>query len=391
MTDGGDAKKKYAGYVIMTMRRFFCTRHQSDKPRSKWSAAAICLAAAALVLLPLHVLIRQAKEKEDAANVLPTNYDGPTVAAEPYYFNYYMLSGENRLASLDEAPTLWLTDNFPALDGATAFFPIYAAIARTVYQTEDSGGHVKLSRTSEAYNRLIRGETDLIFVLQPSDEQEQSARDAGVELRLTPIAKEAFVFFVSERNPVSDLSIEQIQGIYLKKITNWSRVGGGDTKILPFQRPENSGSQTTMIKEVMKRQKLPAPLQVAFSPGMGGMIRGVAAYRDYAESIGYSFRFFTKEMVRYEQQDHRQWIPTRHLFVERPRFAPVFEGQVKILYINGVAPTVENIRSGAYPFTEDIYAVTAGTENPRVQELIDWILSPQGQRLIEKTGYVGVN
>jgi ABC-type phosphate transport system substrate-binding protein len=67
------------------------------------------------------------------------------------------------------------------------------------------------------------GETDIIFVLQPSDSQLQTARDAGAELRPTPIAKEAFVFFVSERNPVLNLSIEQIQNIYLKKITKADR------------------------------------------------------------------------------------------------------------------------------------------------------------------------
>jgi phosphate transport system substrate-binding protein len=58
--------------------------------------------------------------------------------------------------------------------------------------------------------------------------------------------------------------------------------------------------------------------------------------------------------------------------------------------VNGVAPTVENIAKGTYIFTEDIYAATAGSKNRHVQELIDWILSTQGQALIEKTGYVRV-
>jgi phosphate transport system substrate-binding protein len=43
-----------------------------------------------------------------------------------------------------------------------------------------------------------------------------------------------------------------------------------------------------------------------------------------------------------------------------------------------------------YPLTVDVYAVTAGTSNPYAQEFIDWMLSSQGQDLIEKTGYVGV-
>ncbi|MDR1482614.1 MAG: substrate-binding domain-containing protein [Synergistaceae bacterium] len=341
------------------------------------------------VLIPLSFLIWQANQ--DADNKVSGRYEGFTVG-EDDYLSLYWLDGENRLAKLDVATVLQIDDNYPSLDGATAFFPIYAAIAKEVYRADDQEAwrpQVSLSKTSEAYNRLIRGEIDVIFVLQPSDSQLWAAREAGVELRLTPIAKEAFVFFVSERNSVSNLSVEQIQNVYLKKITNWNQVGGDNRRILPFQRPEDSGSQTTMIKAVMNGQKLPDPLEVEFSRGMGGMVRGVAIYRDYAESIGYSFRFFTQEMVKYDRQDQ---ITQR----ERERgmgsrnYAEVAEGRVKLLSVNGVAPTVENIANGTYPFTEDIYAVTAGSKNPHIQDLIDWILSPQGQELIEKTGYVRV-
>ncbi|MDR3331649.1 MAG: substrate-binding domain-containing protein [Synergistaceae bacterium] len=348
------------------------------------------LIAVIVVLLPLAFLIWQMTQAAD--NKVSAWYDGFTVV-EDDYLSLYWPDGENRLAKLDADPTLRVDDSYPSLDGATAFFPIYAAIAKEVYRADDQEElrrYVALSKTPEAYNRLIRGETDVIFVLQPSDGQLQAARDAGTELRLTPIAKEAFVFFVSERNSVSNLSIEQIQNIYLKKITNWIQVGGDSRKILPFQRPEDSGSQTTMIKDVMNGQKLPTPLEVEFSMsrGMGGMVRGVAIYRDYAESIGYSFRFFTQEMVKYDKQDQLTQI-ARERGVNI-RNAKVAEDRVKLLSVNGAAPTVENIASGTYPFTEYIFAATAGSKNPRVQELIDWILSPQGQGLIEKTGYVGV-
>jgi phosphate transport system substrate-binding protein len=139
----------------------------------------------------------------------------------------------------------------------------------------------------------------------------------------------------------------------------------------------------------MNGQKLPTPLEVEFTRGMSQMVRGVAIYRDYAESIGYSFRFFTQEMVKYARQDQ---ITQRDRERGRsvPNYAEVAEGRVKLLSVNGVEPTVENIASGEYPFTEDIYAVTAGSKNPHIQNLIDWILSPQGQEFIEKTGYVKV-
>ena len=62
----------------------------------------------------------------------------------------------------------------------------------------------------------------------------------------------------------------------------------------------------------------------------------------------------------------------------------------KILSVDGVAPTDENIRSGAYPFTVRFYAVTNGAPSGNAKRLIDFVLSPQGQKLIEKTGYTAL-
>ncbi len=48
----------------------------------------------------------------------------------------------------------------------------------------------------------------------------------------------------------------------------------------------------------------------------------------------------------------------------------------------------ETVRSGDYPITDELYAETAGSDNPHIKEFIDWVLSEQGQEIIEKTGYV---
>ena len=98
-------------------------------------------------------------------------------------------------------------------------------------------------------------------------------------------------------------------------------------------------------------------------------------YRNQEESIAYSFRFYLQEMVQHGRS-------------RMVKFWPV--NPVKLLSVNGITPNVENIRNGTYPFTVDVYAVTGGTTNPHVQKLIDWLLSPQGQELIEKVGYVGL-
>src|SRR5690606_17803581 len=102
--------------------------------------------------------------------------------------------------------------------------------------------------TPSAYSRLIEGNVDLIFAAEPSSGQIQAAEKAGVELQMTPIGREAFVFFVNARNPISNLSSADIRQIYSGEYGNWKELGGKDDEILPFQRPEDSGSQTMFIK-----------------------------------------------------------------------------------------------------------------------------------------------
>jgi phosphate transport system substrate-binding protein len=158
--------------------------------------------------------------------------------------------------------------------------------------------------------------------------------------------------------------LEQIQDIYQKNITNWNMVGGNDENIIAFQRPENSGSQTIMLAMVMAGKTLPAPIREEYSEGMGGIISDVARYRNFSNAIGYSFRYYATAMNPHSN--------------------------IKLLSIDGVEPTIQNIRNGTYPFTIDVYAVTAGTENENAGILIEWILSEQGQRFIEACGYVAV-
>ena len=62
----------------------------------------------------------------------------------------------------------------------------------------------------------------------------------------------------------------------------------------------------------------------------------------------------------------------------------------KLLSVDGVSPTPEHIPDGSYPFTVEFYAVTRGQPQGNVKALIDWLLSPEGQELIVRTGYAGI-
>ncbi|MBR5293953.1 MAG: substrate-binding domain-containing protein [Oscillospiraceae bacterium] len=299
-------------------------------------------------------------------------------------YEYEPFAEGSKAVYLDEESTLKFETPSIDMDGATALYPVYSAFVQAVYPegkydiydfkyNEDEGyGQVTCTGTIEAYERLIEGKTDIIFCAAPSKDQLALAEASGVQLHLTPIGREAFVFFVNSENPVEGLTVEDIQGIYTGRIKNWRELGGKNQKIRPYQRAENSGSQTALLR-LMEGLPLMEPEKEDRIAGMGGIINEVASYRNHKNAIGFSFRFYSTEMVENEQ--------------------------IRLLTLNGVAPTRETIRSGEYPISSNFYAVTASPigepapeeSNGDLRAFIDWILSEQGQEIIELTGYVGVS
>ena len=296
-------------------------------------------------------------------------------------WQYEPFSEGTKAVNLEEQSTLrFHREDLLRLDGATALYPVYAGFVQAVYpqgeyplydNTSEGYGSVTCSGTVNAYERLITGRTDLIFAAAPSQEQLEMARRAAKELHLTPIGREAFVFFVNSRNPVEGLTVEQIQGIYTGQITNWNQVGGKNQPIRPFQRLENSGSQSALLR-LMDGLPLIEPEKEDRVGGMGGIIQQVASYRNYKNSIGFSFRFYASEMAANDQ--------------------------IRLLALDGVFPTKESIRDGSYPISDSFFAITAAPigapdpreSNPKLNAFLDWILSEQGQQIVEDSGYVSI-
>ena len=306
-------------------------------------------------------------------------------------FTDYMVYSENsRLVTLDHQPELIIEneEDMPVLDGAEACYPLYAAFAKACYKDIDiiekewlksgenqylNGKIVTFTNTLRAFDRLVYwgndtekydDAVDMIFGARPSADQMEEAEYLGVELDITPIGREAFVFFVEEDNPVDDLTSEQLKSIYHGDITNWKEVGGKNQAIRAFQRPKNSGSQT-MMEYFMGDTSMKEPETYEIVDAMTGVIEEVAQYANEAGAIGYSFRYFLEGLNQ--------------------------EKNVKILSVDGVYPTMENIESGAYPQTGNVCLITRKDEtNPYVQKMKEFILSEDGQYIIRQTGYAGL-
>jgi len=149
-----------------------------------------------------------------------------------------------------------------------------------------------------AFTRKIAGQTDIIFVAEPSKAQIEAIKTQGDEFVLTPIGSEAFVFFTNSKNPVENLSVKLIQAIYYGKITRWSEVGGQWNKILPYQRPENSGSQTTMQNKVMNGLTMLEQTKETYAGGIGEIISQIASYKNAKNALEYTFMYYATEMLK---------------------------------------------------------------------------------------------
>ena len=263
--------------------------------------------------------------------------------------------------------SLKLDDNLPVLDGAAALVPVYAAIIHNVYPEGSvtyKGGSfsddnfygenfaadskMQYKNTVRGYKAIVDGETDILFCAAPSEEQKQYAAEQGVELVYVPVGLEGFVFFVNAQNPVENLTVQQVRDIYAGNITNWAEVGGKNRIINPVTRLAGSGSQSAMDK-FMGDTPIGRKSPLAITGG----------------SIGFSFRYYLDGMVGSDN--------------------------VKMLSLNGVYPSAENIQNGSYPVIAKFYAIyRADNENENIQALVDWLLSDEGQEIIEQCGYVRI-
>lgn len=278
------------------------------------------------------------------------------------WYQYEPFAYDNKLVQVEVSESQKIDRDLPRIDGAYALYPIYAAAVQAIFPKGDYYRTVKTNGSDKIFNNLLAGQTDMIFSLAPSKEQVLDANSANLKYEMTPFMREAFVFYVNAKNPVSNLTSEQIRGIYSGKITNWQEVGAAENaKIIPFQRNKGSGSQTT-LEEMMGDTPIMQPLKEDKLGGMGGIIQATADYRNYNEAIGFSFRYFATEMIKNDK--------------------------IKLLSIDGIAPTRENIADGSYPLIFDGYIITVKPRIGNVQKFIEFILSPQGKEIVEKTGYV---
>ena len=249
-------------------------------------------------------------------------------------------------------------------------------------------GFLSFSTTSGAYNKIINGgatngvvskersnelieeyhfnkRPDIVIATHPSTAELRMAANVGVELIIKPVCYDSFVFITHKDNPVDNLTVEQIQEIYKGNITNWKDVGGKNVEIAAYQREPNSGSQTAMEEIVMKGMFMIKPPTEKINVGMGMLIDAVVYYKNNTMSLGYTYKYYIDRL--YTNPD------------------------IKILKVDGVMPSDENVRNNSYAFVTPYNAVIRSTDVDEVGgRFLNWMLSDEGQACISQAGYVSL-
>lgn len=280
------------------------------------------------------------------------NDTSPEMQAKSIELSKYLPFDKNSgIVKIDSVTKL--SGDLPVIDGAAALYPVFSGFVNAVYPSgsvscdgenfvPDSA--LQFHNTRGAYAAIVDDMADIVICAAPSKEQLEYAEQNGVELELVPIGREAFVFIVNKNNPVDNLTVEQVKGIYSGEIKKWSEVGGENRYIDALQRNAGSGSQTAML---------------SFMDGVQ-MKRSLTGL--FGSAIGFSFRYYVEGIV--ENSD------------------------VKMLSLNGVYPSPENIADESYPLVSSFYAVYRKDDtNPNIPVLINWILSDEGQRIVGESGY----
>jgi len=221
---------------------------------------------------------------------------------------------------------------------------------------------IMTSQTHGAFINLIDGNADIILTHRTISPDEKIYADA-VEVTLieTPIASDAFVFVVNKKNRVKSLTVNQIQKIYTKEITNWSEVGGKNADLHAYTRPRNSGSEEVFREVVMDGLEPADFLEIFWILDMPSVIFNSLHDED---AICYTFSNYAEVIVR---------MP------DLPKIA-----------INGISPNKNTVKNSIYPFISKVHVAIRSDldRNSMAYKLYEWLQSEDAKSTILECGFI---
>jgi phosphate transport system substrate-binding protein len=206
---------------------------------------------------------------------------------------------------------------------------------------------------------LINGTTEIATSSRPMKEAEMEKLRSKYNTPGTQIAvaRDGVTFYVNESNPLTSLTVDQLKKIYLGELTNWKEVGGPDKKIVVFSRENSSGTYVFVKDNLLGGEDFAASAQTL--PGTAAVVNAVAKEKF---GIGYGGAAYAKGIK---------------------------ELKIKV-GTEEIGPALENVKSGKYPLSRDLFFYLRGKPSGDAKAFIDFCLSPEGQAVVSKVGYFPV-
>ena len=248
------------------------------------------------------------------------------------------------------------------IKGSDTVLPIAQQTAeRFMILNPDARVTVTGGGTGVGLSALLDGTTDIAMASRGIKFSEKmKAKTAGEELEEVPIAYDALAVVVHPSNPVNQLTRQQLEDIFRGKITNWKQVGGDDRKIVVYSRETSSGTYEFFKESVLKNKNyMSSSLSM---PATGAIIQSVSQTKG---AIGYVGLAYLSDRVK-------------------PIAVSYDEGKHYVL------PTMENGTKRQYPVVRPLYYYYNVSDKAKVSPFIEYVLSPAGQNIIKKGGYIPV-
>ncbi len=228
------------------------------------------------------------------------------------------------------------------------------------YMKENPGTVIQVSGggSGTGIAALLNGTTDVCEASRDMKAKEYKlAKHKGISPYRVSVALDGIAIYLHKKNPVKTLSLAQLKGIYTEAITNWKEVGGNDHQIILYGRENNSGTYAFFKKRALQKEDYAARTQTL--PGTAAVVNAVAQDEN---GIGYGGIAWARGV----------------------KFAAVSESDTT----PAILPSVETVSNGTYPISRDLYWFFSERPTGEVKKLLNWCLSPEGQKLSESIGYV---
>ena len=238
--------------------------------------------------------------------------------------------------------------------GSTTVLPINQECAR-ILMVENPELRISVSGGGSGHGVKAVGE-GAIDIGAASRDVKSKEMEMYPDLKPVAVGKDSVAIVLHPNNGVSDLTMEEASKIFSGEITNWKDVGGTDGEIRVITREGGSGTRDCFEKAVMKPFDREIAGKASVKPSNGDIRATVS--RDKM-SIGYlSLGYVDKSL--------------------------------KAVKIDCVEATEENVLSGKYPISRSLYIITKGAPSELEKAFIDFVLSEEGQTMVEEMGYIKV-